>query len=303
MIIILFIIGLFLGSFINVLALRYQTSHRLFDKNVRLGRSECPACHHVLAWRDLIPILSFVILRGHCRYCRVKISWRYPITEIMTGLILSLLYWQLSDFYAFSMPILDSNFYFSAEGGLDFKFLIFIIWSLIFLTLWLIALIDLKTMLIPNGLVLFLSALGALKLFVNDYGLRIKDTGSFLNEYSYLFGDFSSNWLNYFLTALGAFLIFFLLVVLTKEKGFGMGDVKLIASLGLIFGWPDLLIILNLAFISGTIFALYLILAKKRSIKDMVPFGPFLSFGAFIFTIFGYQIFEKFFRWFGAILM
>src|SRR3989344_3039316 len=116
----------------------------------------------------------------------------------MTGLILSLLYWQLSDFYAFSMPILDSNFYFSAEGGLDFKFLIFIIWSLIFLTLWLIALIDLKTMLIPNGLVLFLSALGALKLFVNDYGLRIKDTGSFLNEYSYLFGDFSSNWLNYF---------------------------------------------------------------------------------------------------------
>src|SRR3989338_4049202 len=101
MIVALFIIGLFLGSFINVIAWRYEKSGQLFTKDVISGRSQCPSCQHILRWPDLIPLLSFIFLKGHCRYCQAKISWRYPLVEIITGLILALLYLKLSSLYAF----------------------------------------------------------------------------------------------------------------------------------------------------------------------------------------------------------
>lgn len=81
-----FIFGLIIGSFLNVLIDRLSK-----EESIR-GRSYCPNCRTVLGWRDLIPIFSFFILRGRCRYCRQKISWQYPTIELLTGLLFLFIY-------------------------------------------------------------------------------------------------------------------------------------------------------------------------------------------------------------------
>ncbi len=88
MIIFLFIIGLCFGSFLNVLI------WRLNNKNVPKfwqGRSICPKCRHILSWADNIPLLSFIFLRGKCRYCKKPISWQYPVVEIITAVLFLLI--------------------------------------------------------------------------------------------------------------------------------------------------------------------------------------------------------------------
>ena len=77
-----FLFGLAAGSFLNCLIYRLEKNESFLK-----GRSYCPHCHHTLTWKDLIPILSFLILRGKCRYCHQKISWQYPIVEIATGIL------------------------------------------------------------------------------------------------------------------------------------------------------------------------------------------------------------------------
>lgn len=86
--ILLFLVGLGIGSFINCLI------YRLAEKKSILGRSFCPKCQHQLAWRDLFPIFSFLFSKGRCRYCQQKISWQYPIIETITGLLFLLAFFQ-----------------------------------------------------------------------------------------------------------------------------------------------------------------------------------------------------------------
>jgi leader peptidase (prepilin peptidase)/N-methyltransferase len=76
-----FIFGICVGSFLNCVIYRLETKQSFFR-----GRSFCPKCHHILRWYELIPILSFIFLKGKCRYCGKKISWQYPLVEISTGI-------------------------------------------------------------------------------------------------------------------------------------------------------------------------------------------------------------------------
>jgi len=78
-----FIFGLIIGSFLN--AVIYRLSEK--DESVPKGRSYCPQCKHTLTWEDLIPLLSFFLLHGRCRYCKKRISWQYPLVEMFTGLV------------------------------------------------------------------------------------------------------------------------------------------------------------------------------------------------------------------------
>jgi len=77
-----FVFGLVFGSFLNVVIYRLKNG-----RNIIFGRSFCPECETTLKWRDLVPLLSFIYLRSRCRYCRKKISWQYPIVEILSGFI------------------------------------------------------------------------------------------------------------------------------------------------------------------------------------------------------------------------
>ena len=84
---IIFTFGLTAGSFLNCLIYRLEKGEGFLR-----GRSYCPYCKKTLAWRDLIPVFSFLILKGKCRYCQKKISWQYPLIEISTGLIFLLIF-------------------------------------------------------------------------------------------------------------------------------------------------------------------------------------------------------------------
>lgn len=91
-----FLLGIFLGSFLNCISVRLA-SNKSFTK----GRSQCVWCNHDLSWNDLFPILSFLFLKGKCRYCKKKISWQYPISEILFGLVVA------THFYFFDGNILN----------------------------------------------------------------------------------------------------------------------------------------------------------------------------------------------------
>ncbi|MEK7192499.1 MAG: prepilin peptidase [Patescibacteria group bacterium] len=227
---ILFLFGLAIGSFLYVIASRYR-------KEGIGGRSHCPQCGKILAWHELVPLASFLIQRGKCRHCAHRLSWRYPASEILAGLILTLIPWQ---------------FGFSTESAL---------WILALLILLLIAFIDLRLSIIPDGLNVSLGLIGVRFLAVHGYNNAIG------------FG-------------VGA-LIFGLIIAATKGKGMGMGDLKLAAVLGLIFGWPKILLIIMAAFLVGGIWAAGVLLLKHKSLKDAIPFGPFLAIASAFVLFFG----------------
>ena len=128
-----FVFGLVFGSFLNVVVYRLKTR-----QNIYFGGSFCPECKTQLKWYDLIPLLSFIYLRGRCRYCRKKISWQYPIVEILSGLI-----WVLV-FYKFALPAEAL----AKAGVLNIIYYIFIL--SIFLV---IAVYDFKWRIIPDKIV------------------------------------------------------------------------------------------------------------------------------------------------------
>lgn len=127
MIVLLFILGLSIGSFINAAVFRLREG-----KSIVLDRSRCPKCEHTLSWHELIPILSFLIQIGRCRACSQKISLQYPAVEIITGFIFIFIYYQFNHFALF-----DANF------QLLYLFLVFS--SLLFIFIF-----DLKYYIIPN---------------------------------------------------------------------------------------------------------------------------------------------------------
>mgnify|MGYP001580032107 FL=1 len=155
-------------------------------------------------------------------------------------------------------------------------------------------------MIIPNSLNLSLAILGVINIFINNYYQRFNFlNGSFLGVYAPIFGLRENIWFNYLLASFFAVAIFGLIILISRGRAMGLGDLKLVASLGLIFGWPDILIVLFLAFIIGALVGVIFLVLKKKKIKDMVPFGPFLVLGAGLTFFFGYQIISGYFRLFG----
>jgi leader peptidase (prepilin peptidase) / N-methyltransferase len=235
----IFIIGLFIGSFLNVLADRLPN-----DKSI-LGRSHCEFCHHVLNWRDLIPVISFVYLRGKCRYCHKKFSVQYPLLEILTGILFSATY-----FFSISNAALNPN-----------SFIINLIIYLILVScLIVIFFSDFRYGLIPDEVIAF----GSLTAFI----------------WLVLFN--SPQLVNHIISAFGACLFFLIIFIVTKARGIGFGDVKLGFFLGLFLGFPQVALALYIAFLTGGLTGLILILWKKKRMNSAVAFGPFLILGTFL---------------------
>lgn len=247
---ILFIFGLFIGSFLNVLIDRLPQGKSI------LGRSKCDHCHKTLSWKDLIPLVSFIYLKGKCRYCRASLSYQYPLLEIFTGLMFALTY------------LLIFNFQIS-----NFNFLIFnLIFSLVFVSsLIVIFFADLKYGIIPDETLAVIVLITVPYLFINHQSLI----------------------LNHFISALGAFLFFLLIFTLTRGRGMGFGDVKLAGALGLLLGFPGVGLAIYIAFLTGGLTGIILILWKKKMLKSEVAFGPFLVIGAYLSFFFSPIILPK----------
>lgn len=215
------------------------------------GRSSCPYCKKKLNWFELIPILSFLIQKGKCKGCKKRISIQYPLVEFFTGLIFVLI----------------------AAYGLDFTLygLINIVFLIIFSCfLIIIFTYDLKHYLVPDKIIYPAIVITLI------YDIYI----------SLMVGDWSllSSSIIAALIAAGFFLF---LILISKGKWMGMGDLKIGILIGLFFGLPQFFIVLFLAFLIGAIVSIILLVLKKKTLKSEIPFGPFLSGATFIVLFLG----------------
>lgn len=233
MLLYIFILGLSIGSFLNVLI------DRLANDESILGRSYCDNCKKQIKSIDLIPIISFLLLKGKCRFCKKKINLRYPIVEFLTASLFLLDF----IFLPINIPVIK------------------IVELTLISALIVIFFTDLKYQIIPDQMLILIGFLAILMLFQNNFNL-----------FSIAHVFYES-----ILVTLPIFLIYFF----SKGKAMGFGDVKLSLVLGLFFGLWKGLTILYIAFVLGSIVALYLIIFKKKKIKSKIAFGPFIVIGTF----------------------
>jgi len=289
---ILFIIGASLGSFINVLSLRYKSDKPIFNKTILFGRSHCLNCGNTLNWRELIPIISFILQRGKCRKCKTGISLQYPIVEIISGLVFVFIPLKIYEIYQVG---------FKALGGPNpiWFYLIAALFLLFALSLILLSSIDFRLRIIPDQINLFIAAIGILLILVSiGYNLSEYAQNSFIGFYSFLFGFQENIWINRLIGLISGTVFLGAITVLSRGRGMGLGDVKLAGAAGLLLGWPDAILGLLLAFIIGAIWSIILLLRGSRTLKSAVPFGPFIALGYLIIIFFGKNLMAGYFMLF-----
>lgn len=283
----LFVLGLLVGSFINVITLRYEPEQNLLSRKIIGGRSRCPNCLKKLSWYELIPLVSFFVQKGKCRSCGIGLSWQYPMVEVITGLVFFAIPWSLNN------PLIINNLH-------NYQFLVSLIWILIFSLFVILFIIDLRHSIIPNQVNLSLGVLGLLLTAINGYynkfGLL---NGSFMGPYAAIFDLRDNIWINHLFAAFCGLFVFGALIFISRGRAMGWGDFKLIIVLGLIFGWPDILMIMFLSFLIGAAVSLVFLIRKKKTMKDAIPFGPFLVIGSALTFFLGYQIIQGYFSLFG----
>jgi prepilin signal peptidase PulO-like enzyme (type II secretory pathway) len=265
---VLLVFGLVLGSFVNALVYRLHEQQLLSNKksaaakkqlqklSIMKGRSMCSSCGHQLAAIDLVPVLSWLWLRGKCRYCKRKISDSSLVELIVPALF-------LFSYYFWSMT-------FRGSGLFDF-----ILWLIFLVGFVALAVYDLRWKLLPNRIVYPLITLAVIQVLV---------TATFYHK----------GW-HALLGAIWGILIaaglFYVLFELSRGRWIGGGDVKLAVVLGILVGGPtQAVLMLFMASVLGTAFSLPLIAIGKLRRNSQVPFGPFLLFATIIAYIFGSSI-------------
>jgi prepilin signal peptidase PulO-like enzyme (type II secretory pathway) len=250
---IFFVFGLIIGSFLNVVILRFNTE-RSFG-----GRSACMSCQNKLTWYELIPIFSFLGLKGRCRTCQTKISITYPLVELVTGLIFATLFLKFQDIFFLNTFIFNFTYAYYAA---------------VFSLLVVIAVYDLRHKIIPDALSLILGLLGFIGLFF------FNNSGFYPHLPSIL--EFSSG----LLIAI-PFALFWLV---SSGTWMGLGDAKLAIGLGWLLGLSRALSGVVIAFWIGAIVGLSLVIfSKKHGMKSEIPFAPYLILGtllAFLFELY-----------------
>ncbi len=280
----IFILGLFIGSFLYATALRYDPDRSLFAPVAR-GRSRCAHCKRDLRWFELIPLLSFMLQRGTCRRCRARIGWRYPLAELVTGFI----------FLGIAEKLLSHTFSVTPSSPL-----VIVLWLFIGALLVLASFIDIRTRIIPDEIVIAIAILGVILAFASASAFG-PTSGSFLGSYALIFGFRGTLWLNRLVAAAFGAAFFGILSGVTRGRGVGLGDLKLAAALGIAFGWPDIALIVLLSFIIGTIVLAPLLATGRLRMKGVVAFGPFIVASALIVLVWGNTLLQGYFSLFGII--
>ncbi len=280
-----FVVGASVGSFLNVVIDRVPAGKDIISK-----RSFCDKCKKTLAWYDLVPIVSWLVLRGRCRYCREPISPQYPIVEGATALL----------FVFVSSKFLPFN---SANSALTLSHYLTLFYYLFSISvLIVIFVIDLKRQIIPNKIsyfaifvsLIYLLILGLLQTQVTR-SLTAQIAPSLVSTQlqTILFAK-----INTIAAAAVAAAAFFAIVYVSNEKALGGGDAKLVLFIGLLVGWPLILVAIFLSFILGAIVGLNLILLNLRKFGQRIAFGPFMCVAAIITLFWG----EKLFFWYSLVL-
>lgn len=252
------LLGLCFGSFVNALVWRLRKKRNFVSE-----RSECTHCHHVLAWYDLVPVLSWLMLRGKCRYCQKKID-DSPLTEVGVSVV-------------FVLSYMCWPFGFSVSG-----------WALLGIWLFMVVLLaasflyDLRWMLLPDKLIFPLIGLGVVWAFV--YYLGVEKL------------SFASAGLEVILGLTSVAGLYGLLYILSKGAWVGFGDVKLGIFMGLTLGWWRGILAVILANFIAFVVILPGLLSGKIKRTSRIPFGPFLIIATGISLLFGSGIISWYFQ-------
>ena len=230
--------------------------HRLpKNKQIISGRSFCPKCKKKINWYDNLPIISFLFLSGKCRKCKKVIPLRYLIVELITGIIFLLIYSSLDNFSS----------------------IIFLsILSLIFITIFFI---DLENFIIPDSLNFSIIGLALIKNFLPNFNTSI-------------IHEINQSIIGGIVGYLSIWIIIFLYKTFKKIDGMGLGDAKLMAGIGLLFGWQSIPFVLFVSSILGLIFVIPSLLKKQKTMRTEIPFGPFIILACLIYFTYGSVIYD-----------
>ena len=269
-----FLLGLLIGSFINVVACRLPVMMEREWKrqcmeylhpdepapdaaerfSLIVPRSRCPSCGHAITALENIPVLSWLFLRGKCSACGTRISVRYPVVEFVTALLSAIVAWQLG----WGWPL---------AAALVFT------WALIALTL-----IDFDHKLLPDSITQPLLWLGLLlsidAVFVDMRASIIGATAGYLSLWS----------------------VYQLFKLVTGKEGMGYGDFKLLAAIGAWLGWQALPVTILLSSLVGAVVGITLILVRGRDRNIPIPFGPYIAAAGWLALLWGKDITDAYLR-------
>jgi leader peptidase (prepilin peptidase)/N-methyltransferase len=250
--IIFFVLGLVVGFLLNVCI--YRIPER---KPIITPASQCRQCGTTLKLIDLVPVLSYILLRGRCRYCGLRFSARYPLVELLTGIVSVLLFQR----YGLTVEFVSSAFLMSVLIAVFF--------------------IDIDHRIIPDSLVLT-SLAGGVLLIVYNFFVPVS-----------FYGD--RHWWNPLAGILSGAGVLFLVALIgmaiyKNDDAMGMGDVKIFVPIGIFLGWRLSLLALLLSMIAGGLVGLFIIISGRGDRKSTIAFGPFIVIGAFISFMWGWDI-------------
>ncbi len=248
--IIWFILGTVVGSFLNVVIYRLPQQKQFVN-----GRSICPKCGNQLKAKDLVPLLSFILLKGKCRYCHKNISWQYPILELVTGVLF------LFIAYYHQLNVSDIMFWRNLiiVSGL----------IVVFMT-------DLKHYLLFDAVTWFLIFIAVISNLV----------------LSVLSGNIVQSLWGFIIAGAVGALFFWLQHAFSRGRWVGTGDIYLGLLMGLLLGPQGLIVALFFAYIIGSLVSVILLLNKQKNLKSQLPFGVFLALGTFVAMFWAQNILE-----------
>ena len=225
------------------------------NKQIVSGRSFCPKCKKRINWYDNLPLISFILLKRKCRNCNKVIRVRYFIVELITGIAFLLIY-------------------------LNFKNLDTIVFlSILFLILIIIFFIDLENFIIPDFLNFFIMGLALFKNFLPHFNTS-------------LIHEINQSIIGGIVGYISIWLIIYLYKNIKKIDGMGLGDAKLMAGIGLLFGWQSIPFVLFVSSILGLIFVTPSLIKKQKTMRTEIPFGPFIILACLIYFVYGSSIYH-----------
>jgi leader peptidase (prepilin peptidase)/N-methyltransferase len=270
----IFILGLLVGSFLNVVIHRLplimqreweQQCHDLIGSAVpetdeltlSKPRSRCPHCGHAITALENIPVISYLVLKGRCKDCKAPISKRYPLIELLTAIISALVAWH----FGFGTAVCG---------------VLLLSWALVALTF-----IDVDHQLLPDSITLPLLWLGLI--------FNLFDT----------FTDINSAVIGAIAGYLALWLVYHAFRLVTGKEGMGYGDFKLLAALGAWMGWQALPMIILLSSLVGALVGISLILLKQQHRDNPIPFGPYLAAAGWLALVWGDSLTSGYLNWSG----